>query len=164
MFSLLNDPRLLLRVYDYVRVFFFFLFQVPSSLPISSAYLLSSSSTADMSSLTSMSKYTKSGIRQFIDDLDGVVRKGVSEGKAKETFRLEMSRIVSFFFHLHFFLLLTKKIDIFDEHRERLPGQPRTSQRSSRKSVCMENGACLFQDSKRSGCPKKVLARTTGCS
>jgi hypothetical protein len=109
MFSLLNDPRLLLRVYDYVRVFFFFLFQVPSSLPISSAYLLSSSSTADMSSLTSMSKYTKSGIRQFIDDLDGVVRKGVSEGKAKETFRLEMSRIVSFFFSSSFFFTFNKK-------------------------------------------------------
>lgn len=107
--ALLNDPRVPLLLFTCTRLRELkFFFSLPSTLI--------SVITADISCLPSqvptsiadisphdMPNYTKSGIREFIDDLDGVVRREVKRGKAKDVFSFERSRIVSFFFHHHFF-------------------------------------------------------------
>ena len=50
-------------------------------------------------------QYTPSQLRDFIDDIDAVLRAAAKAGTLKTVFDAERSRIVIFFFFFHFFFL-----------------------------------------------------------
>jgi hypothetical protein len=85
-----------------------------------------------------MPAYTTTEIREFIDDLDAVIRRGVTEGIGREVFWAEMGRIVSVFFPVHIFFL-TIKIELFDECSQRMPERQGAHDRSTETAVRMAN-------------------------
>jgi hypothetical protein len=71
-----------------------------------------------------MPAYNTEQLRAFIDDLDAVLRRGVTERKLKEVFREERGRIVRNLFLSKFFCLIHQNIGYFDERSQGMPKRP----------------------------------------
>lgn len=92
-----------------------------------------------------MSHYTPELIRNYIDDLDAVLRRAVAYDNLEKVFSLEKKRIVSFLINLLVFFANYLTVELNNDGRKGVPVSAGTLGRHQRSKVPVEVNASLVR-------------------